>query len=172
MSREINIPEGVEVDIDRHDVTVTGPEGSVERRLYYPGITITKEHGYVRVEAEKQRRSLQAMEGTYASHISNMVKGVTEGFEYKLKVLYSHFPIQVKVQGNNVVIDNFMGENRPRKSKILDGASVQVDNENVTVTGPDKEAVGQTAANLEQTTAIRGKDPRVFQDGIYIVEKA
>ncbi len=75
------------------------------------------------------------------------------------------------MQGERVLIENFMGENYPRTARIVGGASVDVSGEEVVVTGADKEAAGQTAANLEQATRIRGKDPRVFQDGVYIVEK-
>lgn len=170
--KEIDIPEDVEVDIDGHTVHVSGPEGETERELFYPEVSITKEHGYVRVEAQNDTREVNAVEGTFASHIQNMVHGVHEGFEYKLKVFYSHFPIQVNVQGDTVAVENFLGENRARHADILDGANVEVDGEEIAVTGPDKEAVGQTAANIERATKIKGKDPRVFQDGVYITEKA
>ncbi|MBS1263141.1 MAG: 50S ribosomal protein L6 [Methanonatronarchaeales archaeon] len=169
--REIDVPGEVTVEIDGPDLEVSGPAGTVSRRLTYPGVTIEEGNGYVRVSAEKRKKTLLAMEGTLASHVRNMVRGVTDGFEYRLRVLYSHFPIQVKVQGDRVFIENFMGENHPRKAKIVEGAGVEVKGEDVLVTGADNESAGQTAANIEQATRIKGKDPRVFQDGVYIVEK-
>lgn len=112
------------------------------------------------------------MVGTIRAHINNMIKGVTEGFTYKLKIRYAHFPMKVSVKGNEVIIENFLGEKHPRRARIMEGVTVKISGEDVIVTGIDKEKVGQTAANIEQATRIKGRDPRVFQDGIYIVEKA
>jgi len=100
-----------------------------------------------------------------------MVKGACEGFTYKMKVVYSHFPMNVKVSGNTVVIDNFLGEKHPRSAEVLSDVSVEINGQDVTVSGVNKEKVSQTAANIEQATKIKNLDPRVFQDGIYIIEK-
>lgn len=170
--REVDIPDEVSAEVKGPTVIVSGPEGEVDKDLAHPSVDIRVEDGYVSVEADRDRKELTAIEGTFSAHLKNMVRGVTDGFEYRLKVFYSHFPIQVKTQGDEVLIENFVGENRPRTAKILDGAEVEARGEEVVVKGPDKEAVGQTAANVEQATRIKGKDPRVFQDGIYIVEKS
>ena len=100
-----------------------------------------------------------------------MIKGVTDGWTYNLKIVYKHFPIKAAVQGNVFVIENFLGERHPRKADILNGVTVQVKGEEVTVEGIDRNAVGQTAANIEMATRVRGRDIRVFQDGIYITNK-
>ena len=105
------------------------------------------------------------------AHINNMLIGVTDGFTYKMKIVFAHFPMTVKVSGNKVNIDNFIGERSPRLSNIVGSAKVSVKGDEVTITGVNKEDVGQTMANLEQATKITGKDPRVFQDGIYLVSK-
>jgi large subunit ribosomal protein L6 len=89
-----------------------------------------------------------------------------------MKVVYSHFPIQLKVQGDRLEINNFLGEKQPRSAKILEGVTVNLGNDEVILTGIDKERVGNTAANIEHATRIRKRDPRVFQDGIYITERA
>ena len=102
-----------------------------------------------------------------------MVKGVTDGFTYTLKALYSHFPMTLAVQGNKFIVNNYFGERVPRSASILDGVQVKVQNKTeVIVTGIDKEAVGQTAANIERSTTVKKRDRRVFQDGIYLIEKA
>ena len=111
------------------------------------------------------------MVGTFASHVSNMIKGVSEGFEYRMKVVYAHFPMQLKVDGRKLMISNFLGEKKPRSANILGISAVKTTADEVIVTGIDKEDVGQTAANIEQATRIKRFDPRVFQDGIYTVEK-
>jgi len=167
----VEIPEGVSVSIEGAKVTVSGPKGTLERVLSYPGVEIVVEENKVRIRVMKDRRRQRAIAGTYAAHIRNMIKGVTEGFVYKMKVVYSHFPIQVKVQGNEVVISNFLGERHPRFAKIVGDTKVEVKGNELIISGIDKEAVGQTAANIEQATRVKDLDVRVFQDGIYIVEK-
>ncbi|NJE54829.1 50S ribosomal protein L6 [Thermococcus sp. 21S9] len=169
---EVEIPEGVEVTIEGNTVKVKGPKGELQRELKYPGVKIFTEDGKVVVYKEFPRKKDIAIARTFKAHIANMIKGVTEGFTYKLKVVYSHFPVTVKVQGDEVVIENFLGEKNPRRAKILPGVTVKVRGQEITVEGIDKEAVGQTAANIEQATRITKWDRRVFQDGIYIVEKA
>jgi large subunit ribosomal protein L6 len=90
-----------------------------------------------------------------------------------MKIVFAHFPMAVKVQDKEktVTIENFIGERHPRSSKIVGDAKVQVKGDEVIITGVNKEDVGQTMANLEQATKIRGKDPRVFQDGIYLTSR-
>ena len=169
---EIEIPEGVEVTVENNVVKVKGPKGELERELKYPGVKIFMEDGKVVIYKDFPRRKDIAIARTFKAHINNMIKGVTEGFTYKLKVVYSHFPITVKVQGDKVVIENFLGEKAPRLAQILPGVKVKVKGQEIVVEGIDKEKVGQTAANIEQATRITKWDRRVFQDGIYIVEKA
>ncbi|AEF96445.1 50S ribosomal protein L6 [Methanotorris igneus] len=169
---EIEIPENVTVDIVGNEVIVKSGNKELRRVLSYPGVEIKKEDNKVVIECEFPRKKQAAVIGTFKAHIKNMIKGVTEGFTYRLKIRYAHFPMKVTVKGNEVIIDNFLGEKHPRRAKILEGVTVKVSGEDVIVTGIDKEKVGQTAANIEQATKIKGRDPRVFQDGIYIVEKA
>jgi len=167
----IPIPEGVNVEKEGDLVKVSGPKGELQRDLEFPGISIEKKDREIVVSTQIPRRIETAMVGTFASHIRNMIMGVTEGFERKLRIVYAHFPIQVKVMGDVVSIGNFLGERKPRKAKILGNSNVQVSGDEVIVTGIDKEMVCQTAANIEQATRIRRFDPRVFQDGIYVVEE-
>ncbi len=169
---EVEIPEGVEVTVEGNLVRVKGPKGELERELKYPGVKIFEEDGKVVVFKEFPRRRDIAIARTFKAHIANMIRGVTEGFQYKLKVLYSHFPMTVKVQGDEVLIENFLGEKNPRRAKILQGVTVKVMGQEIIVESIDKEKAGQTAANIEQATKINKRDRRVFQDGIYIVEKA
>lgn len=172
VKEEVVIPEGVSVEVNGNVVKVKGPKGELERELKYPGVKIFTEDGKVVVYKEFPRRRDIAIARTFKAHINNMIRGVTEGFTYKLKAVYSHFPMTVKVQGDEVIVENFLGERSPRRAKILPGVTVKVMGSELIVEGIDKEAVGQTAANIEQATKVRGRDRRVFQDGIYIVEKA
>ncbi|MFB6095013.1 MAG: 50S ribosomal protein L6 [Halodesulfurarchaeum sp.] len=167
----IELPEGVSASTDRFDLTVEGPEGSVTRRLWFPEVTVTVEDEDVVIESDADDADVKATMGTFESHVRNMIHGVTEGWEYRMQVHYSHFPMQVSVEGEEVVIQNFLGETAPRRAPIRGDTEVTVDGDEIVLRGPDKEAVGQTAGEIEQLTRVPEKDTRVFQDGVYIVEK-
>jgi LSU ribosomal protein L6P len=170
-SVEIEIPDDVSAETDHLELIVEGPNGSVTRRLWYPDIDVSVDGGAVVIASENEDAKTNATVGTFESHVSNMVHGVTEGWEYTMEVYYAHFPMQVTVDGDEVVIENFLGEKAARRAPIRGDTDVQVDGETVRLSGSDKEAVGQTAADIEQLTKVTDKDTRVFQDGVYIVEK-
>jgi len=89
-----------------------------------------------------------------------------------MRIIHSHFPMNVQVSGKEVIITNFTGEKKPRKAKIIGpNTAVEVKGKDVIVKGTNKEHVGQTVANIESITKVRRKDLRVFQDGIYLTEK-
>ncbi len=169
--RTIDIPEGVNITIDNVKVSISGPLGQVQRDIWYPGITIKKEDSKIVVGTGTARREQLAMLGTFESHLKNMIIGVTKGYEYTMKVVYSHFPIQLKTEGNKVLINNFLGEKKSRKANIKGSSKVTIKGDQVIVNGIDKEDVGQTAANIHLATKIKRFDPRVFQDGVYLLEQ-
>lgn len=167
----IHVPQGVTVTVTGATVKVKGKNGELSRAFPSKDIQLTKEGNDLVIHADLPRRKTRALAGTWAAHLRNMVKGAQENYEYKLKICYSHFPIKTKIQGEQFIIENFLGERTPRKARVMPGAKIKVAGDEVLVTGPDVEAVSQTAANIEQATAIRGFDLRVFQDGIYITQK-
>ncbi|SDQ89518.1 50S ribosomal protein L6 [Natronobacterium texcoconense] len=171
MRVELEIPDNVTVEKDHLDVTVDGPEGTVTRRLWYPDVSVDVEDDSVVIESEAEDAKTNATVGTFESHITNAFHGVTEGWEYEMEVFYSHFPMQVRVEDGEVVIENFLGEKAPRRTTIHGDTDVTVDGEELVLSGPNKEDVGQTAADIEQLTRVSGKDTRVFQDGVYITAK-
>jgi len=168
---EIEIPDEVSADVDHLDLTVEGPNGSVTRRLWFPDVSVSAEDDHVVIESENEDAKTNATIGTFESHVENMIHGVTEGWEYQMEVFYAHFPMQVRAEGDEIVIENFLGEKSPRRTPIRGDTEVTVDGEEITLSGPDKEAVGQTAADIEQLTRVNDKDTRVFQDGVYITQK-
>ncbi|PSQ59093.1 50S ribosomal protein L6 [Halobacteriales archaeon SW_7_71_33] len=170
MTTEIQIPDDVTVTVDGLDARVEGPNGAVERQLWYPGVSVDVEDETVRIESEQEDRQTNATVGTFESHLRNAFHGVTEGWEYEMEIRYEHFPMQVRVDGDEVVIDNFLGEQAPRRCAVVGDTEVEVDDPVLTVRGPDKEDVGQTVGNVHETTRINDKDTRVFEDGIYVTE--
>jgi large subunit ribosomal protein L6 len=171
LSKIIQVPDGVEVTIEGRKVTVKGAKGALTRDFFYVPISIEGNGKTVRVWAEWPRKKEASLVGTIYSHIQNMITGVEKGFSYKLKIVFSHFPISVKVQGKTVVIENFTGERRARRVKTIGDVEIKVQSEDVVVEGINLEDVSQTAANIEQATKVKKKDPRVFLDGIYVYER-
>jgi large subunit ribosomal protein L6 len=168
---ELPIPDDVSAEMDHLTLTIEGPNGSVSRRLWYPDVTVEVDDETVVIATDEDDAKTNATVGTFESHVRNMIHGVTEGWEYKMEVFYAHFPMQVSVDGDHVEIQNFLGEKAPRYAKIHGDTEVQIDGEEIVLSGPNKEDVGQTAAGIEQLTRVNDKDTRVFQDGVYITEK-
>jgi len=171
ISKTIQVPDDVTLSLVNKKVTVKGIKGSLTRDFSYATVAIEGEGKEVRISAKWPRKKEAALVGTIYSHIQNMIIGVTKGFNYKLKIVFSHFPISVKLQGKSILIENFTGERRPRLVKILGDVKVKIDPEDIILSGINLEEVSQSAANIEQLTRVRGKDPRVFLDGIYVYER-
>jgi large subunit ribosomal protein L6 len=170
----IKIPEGVSATLVDGMATVSGPNGSISREFISGRVSLFREGDALIVRVDIPRRKEKALAGAWAAHLRNMVVGVTDGFTYHLKALYSHFPMTLAVKGNIFVVNNYFGEKVPRNAALPWASEVKVEVKNkveITVSGPDKEKVGQTAANIERCTTVKKRDRRVFQDGIYLVKK-
>jgi len=172
ISKIIQTPDDVDVAIEGRKVTVKGDKGILTRDFSYAPISIAINEKTVRVWAEWPRKKEASLVGTIHSHIQNMITGVKTGFTYKLKIVFSHFPISVKVKDKAILIENFTGERNPRKAKLIGNAQVKIQSEDIIVQGMNLEEVSQTAANIEQATKVKRKDPRVFLDGLYVYERA
>lgn len=169
--KTIEVPNGVEVSIKDRIVSVTGKKGALTRDFSQSPVTIQIEGKEIKVQANWPRKREASLVGTISSHIQNMIIGVTEGFTYKLKIVFAHFPISVKVKENMVSIENFTGERSPRWARIMGDSKVSAKEDDVIVQGINLEDVSQTAANIERATKVKRKDPRVFLDGIFVYEK-
>ena len=172
IKEEIKIHDGLQVTIEGKNVHVKGQKGSISKILFHPKIAITVQNNIVQIScSQSPRRKEKALIGTYKAHIRNMIEGVTNGYECTMKTVFSHFPIKTNVEGNHLLIQNFLGERFPRKAEILENVKVDVKGEIITLTSIDKDKVGQTAANIERATKVKNRDIRVFQDGIYIIKR-
>ena len=171
LTHEIKIPEGVSVKYEKNELVVTGPKGEISKKLAYPRVDIRVENNNIIIETKKLTKREKKIIFTYCAHARNLIKGVMEGFEYKLSIVYAKFPISTEIKNDEFFIKNFLGEKVPRIVKLPNDVKVEVKSKNITVSGIDKEKTGQVAALLEQSTRITHLDRRVIQDGIYIVEK-
>jgi len=168
----IAIPGGVSVSQSGNIIKVKGPKGELSRNFAHPRVKVVIGKSEMTVSCDYPRVKEKAMVGTYLAHLRNMFRGVTQGYEYHMKVVFSHFPMKVAVKGAQVQIDNYMGGKDPRLADIVGKTTVKITGADITISGSDIEACGQTAANIEHATSRRGFDRRIFQDGIYIVSKS
>jgi len=171
VKHEIQIPEGIEAKLEGFDLHIKGPKGELVREFKHTRVKMSIKDGKIVISCPLPKKKEYALAGTWKAHVENMIKGVAEGFEYHLKIVYAHFPIKVTVKGRKVVIENFLGEKAQRYAYIFGDTTVEVKGDTVIVRSINKEHAGQTAANIEKATRIKNRDPRVFQDGIYIVKK-
>ena len=170
-SETIQIPDTVQLTIEGRKVIVKGPKGTLTRDFSHEPVSLEMNDKIVRIWVQWPRKKESALVGTIRSHIQNMITGVTKGFTYKLKIVFSHFPISTKIKEKTFLIENFTGERSPRKSKIVGDVQVKIQGEDIVVQGINLEEVSQTAANIEQSTKVRRKDPRIFLDGLYVFEQ-
>lgn len=165
------IPKGVTAKYEAGVLTLTGPKGEVSKRLKYPNVYVEVKGDEILIGTKFLTQRETKIIFTYVAHCKNLIKGATEGFEYKLAVVYAKFPISVDCDGKTLTVKNLLGEKVPRKTSFPSDVKVEVKGKDITVSGINKEKVGQVAASIEQLTRITHLDRRVIQDGIYIVEK-
>jgi len=171
LDTSVELPDGVSAKYVDGSLTVTGPLGKVNQDFSKIPVDLEITGGGVSVVTHGARRKNRSILNTAKSLIHNAVAGVTKGYEYKLKVIYAHFPVNVKVQGKKVLVENFYGERSPRVAEIIGDTKAVVQGEDIILTGVSMQDVGQTAANLEQATKVKRKDQRVFLDGVYVYER-
>lgn len=172
ISENVQVPEDVEVGLEGKKFTVKGPKGTLVRDFSFAPISLKLNDKILCIRAEWPRKKEASLVGTLRSHVENMITGVRKGFTYKVKIVFSHFPISVKLKDKTILIENFTGERSPRKAKIIGDVQVKIQSEDVFVQGIDLEDVSQTAANIEQATRVKRKDPRIFLDGLYVYERS
>ena len=173
VTEKVEIPEGIEVSINRDTVVMKLNDREHKKRFDIANITLVSENKEIIIESKKATRRENKMIKTIKAHIVNMVKGLQEDFEYKLEAVFVHFPMTIEMNKDDktITVKNFFGGKKPIHCNILDGTEVEINKSKISVKSYDIELAGQMAANLEKMTKLKGKDRRKFQDGIYIVEK-
>jgi large subunit ribosomal protein L6 len=168
----LEIPEGISVTLEDRTILVQGKLGTVKKDFTKLPAFLTIEENTIKILPYGTRRKDFAISKTATSIISNMIKGVQNGYKYKMKVVFAHFPITVKVKDGKVYVENFFGERKARISKIVgDSTKVAIEGDDIVISGPHLEDVSQTAANIELSTRVKNKDQRVFLDGIYVYSR-
>ncbi len=172
ISAEVEAPASVMIKKVGNVIEVKGTLGTVKKDFTKLPATVTVQGNKVTIKPYGTRKRDLAVTNTARSLIAAMIKGVEKGYTYKLKIIFAHFPISVKVKGKELHVENFYGERSARISKIVgDATKVSVVGEDVVIQGPSLANVSQTAANIELSTKTKGKDQRVFLDGLYVYSK-
>ena len=170
-STEVQIPENVKVSFKKNMLNVEGPLGKTYKNFKKIPVDIHVNDNIISLNAIGTRNSSFAIMNTARSIIKNILEGVIEGYTIKMKIVFSHFPINVKVEGKEVLVENFQGERAPRITKIWGETKVLPKGDDVIITGHVLTDVSQTAAEIENKSRVKNKDHRVFLDGIYKFEK-
>ena len=177
---KVAIPENVTVTVKSKVVKVKGPRGELTRDFRHVRnldmLVEGHKHKHVTLQMWFAARKTVASVRTIAGHIKNMIVGVTKGYEYKMRFVYAHFPINCGISDDKkeIRINNFLGEKLVRVVKMLPGVTVDRSEkvkDEIVLTGNDIDAVSQSAAMIHHITKVPGgKDIRKFLDGVYVSE--
>jgi len=169
---EIEIPEGLSAEIDENMLTIRKGDKENKRKINTL-IEVKIEGNRIILSCKRNKKTERKMFGTNKAHIRNMIKGLTEGFTYKLAIANVHFPMNVSFDKgkNSLIVKNFLGERKDRIIKLVDGPEVRVNKDIIEITYHDIEKAGDCATKIEKGTKVRNKDRRIYQDGIFITEK-
>ncbi|GIL84584.1 hypothetical protein Vretimale_14595 [Volvox reticuliferus] len=179
-SRTLSIPNGISIEVKGRAVRVKGPRGTLTRDFKHLAVDmfLTEQDGHkvLQVDCHFGKKKRLASIRTVCSHVKNMFTGVTKGFEYKMRLVYAHFPININIenQGKKVEIRNFLGEKRVRVVNMLEGVKIARSDgvkDELVLTGNDLENVSRSAALVSQSCRVRVLDIRKFLDGIYVSER-
>jgi large subunit ribosomal protein L6 len=168
---QVDIPEGVKVTQKKHMLSFEGPLGKTFKSFRTIPVNIEISEDKILLKSIGDKKRDYAILHTARSIIRNICEGLIVGYTIKMKVVFAHFPITVKVDGKEILIENFQGERAPRKTKIVGNTKVIPKGEDVILTGEVWTDITQTAANIELKTKVKNKDHRVFLDGIYVFDK-
>lgn len=195
-NQSVKIPKGVSAKVDARIVTIRGPRGKLTRDFRHLAMDVRMVNRK-KVLVEKwfgSKKEIAAVR-TVCSHIENMIKGesqcyikrgtfqelrfvsgVTKGFQYKMRAVHAHFPINCVISENNSLIEirNFLGEKHIRRVRMQPGVTVvnsPKQKDELVLEGNDIEAVSLSAALIQQSTTVKDKDIRKFLDGLYVSEK-
>jgi len=171
IEEKIAFPDGVTCEYKENKLICIKGSTELSKVLHNPNVSIKIVDNTVSLKSSRANKNERKIINTFLKHVEGMFKGLNEAYTYKLEACNVHFPMSLKIEGDKLVISNFLGEKTPRYAEILQNVTVQIKGQILTVASYNKEAAGQTAANFERATIIKGRDRRIFQDGIFITKK-
>lgn len=167
----INITDNITIKQNKNHLHITGPLGTTFKNFRKIPINFNLNKNELHIQTTDNKKKDYAILHTVKSTIVNLIDGLTTGYTIKMKIVYSHFPISIKIKNNEIHIENFIGERHPRIVKIHGNTKAKISSGDIILTGNVLTEITQTAADLQLKTKIKNKDPRVFLDGIFIYSK-
>src|SRR3989344_3265377 len=171
ITREIELPNDVDSSMDEQLIVIKGPKGDIRKSIKQHQVSIRINDRKISLESSGSGRADKKTLNSLVAHVKNAIKGSLHNHDYTLKICSGHFPMNVGISNNKLVVKNFLGEKVPRVLKLKEGAEVKIEGDIIHVTSISKEIAGQVSADIEQLTRRPGYDTRIFQDGCYIISK-
>ena len=178
MEEIVEIPEGVSCELKERSIVCTKGSTTLSRIINNPEIEVHLTNRTLIFRCTKSNRTHRCSISSLKAHLKNIFAGLQQHFTYVLEACNVHFPMTAKLENNRLIISNFLGERTFRIAEILPGVSVEVKEQKspanpfkLMVRSHNREAAGQTAANIEKATHVKKRDRRVFQDGIFIIDR-
>lgn len=168
---KVEIPQGVVCAFEDNTLKCKKNSKEISKKMDATGVDVKVDGNLVTFSAKEGNKNQFKTINSFVICTRNMFNGLDKEYVYNLEACNVHFPMSLKIEGSRLKIDNFLGEKVPRYSEILPNVKVEIKGVFITISSSDKEAAGQTAANMEKATKVRKRDRRVFQDGIFITEK-
>jgi large subunit ribosomal protein L6 len=171
ISEKISIPEGITCTIHNKNLTCKKGDKTIVKNIDLPRVTISVNGNELILSSDAGAKKENNLIKSYLAHLRNIFGGLQKDFIYVMEAVNVHFPMTLKLEKNNLLITNFLGEKKPRIVQIHPNVKADIKGQRITLTSHDKEAAGETVSCIERITKVRKKDRRVFQDGIYLIER-
>ena len=171
ITKIIELPDNVSAALNGQSLLIKGPKGEVKRDIKQHNVSIKIEDKKIILESERSTKTDKKIMGSLAAHIKNMIRGSLQNHFYTLKICSGHFPMNVSVSNGQLIVKNFLGEKVPRTLQLKNDVDVKVEGDIIHIASANKEIAGQVSADIEQLVRRPGYDTRIFQDGIYIINK-
>ncbi|OYT33891.1 MAG: 50S ribosomal protein L6 [Candidatus Aenigmarchaeota archaeon ex4484_52] len=175
MIEKISIPDNIEASLANNILKISGKSGQLSRNFFSSSVDLKIQNNEIIITSSKDKKKQKAIIGVWKSIIKNMIFGANNYFEYKLKIVCTHFPMKVKLEDNKLIVANYLGEKGIRTLELLNNIDIKIEKQNdkeyVIIKDIDKEIAGLYAAKIERLCRPNKKDRRVFQDGFYIIQK-
>lgn len=172
MQAVVEMPQGVTASIKDNVLSVKAGKEEVLRLLEMRKVHTAVSANKITISTQTNTQKDKMMVNSIEAHVKAMIKGVLEPYKYTLKICSGHFPITVTVKGDKLEVKNFLGEKTARTLFIKKGVGVKVEGDKIIVECASKENAGQVSSDIEQLVRRPGFDTRIFQDGIYLIDKA
>lgn len=172
LAETIEIPSEIHASLHHNEITMKKGDEEVRKKLNKK-IKVEIQGNNIVLSSERATKKEKKIFGSTIAHINNIIQGLSNKFKYKLQVASVHFPVTIThdKDKSELVVKNFLGEKKDRKIKLIRGVDIKINKDIIEVESADIEKAGQTAADIEKGTKVRNRDRRIFQDGIFIIEK-